>query len=212
MRILISILIIFFLPAFLFAQQPVKDSINTSPDSAWSFSATGYYYFVPADKNTLTLVGYADYKALHLERRYDYEDQNTASMFGGWRFETGNKVQFGVTPMIGILFGNTNGLAPGLELELNYKILDFYSESEYVTDLTGNENNFFYTWSELGIKPCSSFRAGISVQSTRLYKTKLDVQRGLFGECSFWKLTLGVYYFNPFSNNNFFSTSASIDF
>src|SRR6266487_607657 len=134
MRIVINILIIFFSPHILLAQQPVKDSANNSSDSSWSFSADSYYYLIPGGKNILNLNSYADHKALHTEMRYNYEDQNTASVFGGWKFETGNKVKLQATPMIGIAFGNTNGFAPALEVELTYKIFDFYLESEYFVD------------------------------------------------------------------------------
>jgi hypothetical protein len=199
---------IFFLPFTL----PAQENTNDSSGAKWSFSASGYYYFIPADKNSSTLIGYADHKALHLEARYNYEDQNTASVFAGWRFETGTKFQFGATPMMGIAFGNTNGFAPGLELDATYKLFDFYSESEYLIDFAGKENNFFYTWSELAVSPFDFLRTGISAQRTRLYQTDLDVQRGIFAEYSFWKLTAGVYYFNPFSTDNFVIASLSMDF
>ena len=172
----------------------------------------GYYYFIPNEENSLTLIGYADHKALHLEARYNYEDQNTASAFAGWRFETGKNFQFGATPMLGFAFGNTNGFVPALELDATYKIFDFYSESEYLIDFSEKENNFFYTWSELAVTPFDFLRTGIAAQRTRLYETELDAQRGIFGEYSFGKLTAGVYYFNPFSSNNFGVVSLSIDF
>lgn len=205
---LISVL----LPAHSFSQQEPTGDPTDSSGSAWSFSASGYYYFIPNDKNTFTLIGYADHKALHLEARYNYEDEKTASLFGGWRFETGKKLQFGFTPMLGIVFGNTDGLAPGIELDLAYSLFDFYSETEYVFDFAGSENNYLYTWSELAISPLNSLRAGISAQRTRLYQTELDLQRGLFAEYSFWKLTAGVHYFNPFSSDNFVILNLSIDF
>jgi hypothetical protein len=200
--------IIFFLPFTLFAQENTNDSSG----SKWSFSASGYYYFIPNEKNSYTLIGYADHKALHLEARYNYEDQNTGSAFGGWRFESGKKFQFGATPMVGFAFGNTNGFAPALELDATYKIFNFCSESEYLIDFAGKENNFFYTWSELAVSPFDFLRTGISVQKTRLYQTELDVQRGIFAEYSFWKLTVGAYYFNPFSTDNFVIVSLSVDF
>ncbi len=155
MHIVINILIIFFSPHILFSQP-------------WSFSADSYYYLVPGGKNILNLNGYADHKALRTEMRYNYEDQNTASVFGGWKFEAGNKVQLQVTPMIGIAFGNANGFAPALEIELAYKSFDFYLESEYFVDFTGKENDFLYTWSELGITLFNALRTGITAQSTRL--------------------------------------------
>jgi hypothetical protein len=202
------ILILYFLPCTLFAQNNAADSSQ----SKWAFSTAGYYYFLPEEGNTFTLVGYADYKKLHFEARYNYEDVNTASAFAGWRFETGKKFQFGATPMLGFAFGNTNGFVPAIELDATYKIFDFYSESEYLVDFAGKENNFFYIWSELAVTPISPLRTGISIQRTKLYQTGLDVQRGIFAEYSFWKLTAGIYYFNPFSSDNFVIASLSMNF
>ena len=87
--------------------------------SSWSFAAATYYYVLPGEKNTATVLGYADHKSLHLEARYNYEDRETGSVFGGYMFEAGNKLMVSLTPMIGIVFGNTNGIAPGLEASLS---------------------------------------------------------------------------------------------
>jgi hypothetical protein len=205
---ILFIQVIYFLPFTLPAQQNAVDSSQ----SKWSFSTSGYYYFIPNDKNTFTLIGYADHKAWHLEARYNYEDRNTASVFAGLRFETGGKLQFGATPMVGIAFGNTNGVIPALELDATYKIFDFYSESEYLVNFSGKESNFFYVWSELAVSPVDAPRTGISIQRTRLYQTAFDTQRGIFAEYSFWKLTAGTFYFNPFSSENFVILSLSMDF
>lgn len=209
-KIFIAVTLTFYLLPITSSAQETKDSSQ----SKWSFSASGYYYFIPEDANTYTLIGTADYKKLHLEARYNYEDLNTASAFAGWRFETRKEkeFQFGVTPMLGFAFGNTNGFVPAVELDASYKIFDFYSESEYLVDFESNENNFFYTWSELAVTPVESLRTGISIQRTHLYQTELDTQRGIFAEYSFWKLTAGAYYFNPFSGSNFVIASLSIDF
>jgi len=181
-------------------------------DSTWSFSASGYYYFIPEDKNTFTFIGTADHKKLHLETRYNYEDQNTASVFVGWRFKTNGKVQFEAIPMMGIVFGNTNGIAPGVELSLAYYKFDYYSETEYVIDFADNENNFLYTWGEIAFSPIEAIRTGISYQRTRLYQTSFDTQRGIFAEYSFWKLTAGIFYFNPFSSNELVTATLTFDF
>ncbi len=179
-----------------------------SAGSPFSVSATGYYYFFPgSENNTLTLIGSFDYKSFHLEPRYNYEVQNSGSVFAGWRFEAVGKLSFAATPMVGIVFGSLKGVAPGLEWELSYKAFDFYSESEYVIDQSGSQYNFFYTWTEFGFSPMESLRTGISVQRTRLYQTNLDIQRGIFAEYSFWKLTAGLHYFNLFSTDYFFIAS-----
>ena len=189
----------------------IKPPVDSSA-SPLSVSATGYYYFFPGtSNNTLTLIGYLDYKSLHFEPRYNYEGQNTGSVFAGWKFEAEGKVSFAVTPMVGIVFGDLQGFAPGLELELSYKKFDFYTENEYVIDRAGSEFNFIYAWTELGYSPVEKFRTGISIQRTRLYETGLDIQRGIFAEYSFWKLTAGVHYFNPFTTDYFFIASLSFE-
>jgi len=70
----------------LSAQQTVNDTRIVSHDSIphnLSFEAEAYYYILPGEKNTATLIGYADYKAFHSEVRYNYEDMQTVSVFGG---------------------------------------------------------------------------------------------------------------------------------
>jgi hypothetical protein len=212
-----AVLSLVFFVANAFAQQNTSDTIITKTDttaSIWSFGADGYYYLFPneGEENTGTFVGYADYKTWHIEARYNYEDLKTGSLFGGYRFETGDKITLGATPMLGIVFGNTNGIAPALELDVTWKKLDFYSESEYVFDFESQDKNFFYTWSELAITPFEKFRTGMSVQKTKLFETDLDLQRGVFAQYSFWKLTAGVYYFNPFNEDTFFIASLGIEF
>jgi hypothetical protein len=183
-----------------------------SSESVFSASITGYYYFFPdASENTLTLIGYLDYHHIHLEPRYNYEALHSGSVFAGWRFETGKELSFAATPMVGVIFGSIQGFAPGLELELSYKSFDFYSESEWVIDNAGSQYNYFYTWTELGYSPFESFRTGISAQRTRLYQTNLDLQRGIFAEYSFWKLTAGLHYYNPFTPDYFFIASLSFE-
>jgi hypothetical protein len=199
-------LIIF--PASLFSQETGEDSVR----STWSFNASGYYYIIPGQENTLSLIAYANHKALHLEGRYNYEDEKTGSVFAGWRFQTGNKLVFGVTPMIGLVVGNTDGAAPAMELDASYKIFDFYSETEYVVDFSGKENNFLYTWGTVGVTPFRKFRTGISYQRTKLYQSNFDIQRGIFAEYQFWKLTTGVYFFDPFSSSQFLVTTLSFEF
>ena len=202
-------LILYFLPVTLFAQQHTVDSVR----SAWSLSLWGDYFIIPDEENIFNPTFYADHKSLHLEGRYNYEDLNTASVFAGWRFETGDKLKLAATPMLGIVFGNTNGIAPGMELELSYNIIDLYTESEYMIDFAGNENNFIYTYSELAATFFHDhLRSGFVGQRTRLFHTALDYDRGFFSEYYFGTFRAGIFYFNPFSTNNFLDASLSIEF
>ena len=101
---------------------------------------------------------------------------------------------------------------PGLEMEIVYRKFDLYSESEYIFDLTGKENNFFYAYSELAIRPINPLRTGITIQRTRLFQSERELQRGIFAEYYFGRFRLGAFYFSPFASDNFWIASASVDF
>jgi hypothetical protein len=209
-RRVISLIPVFLSANVLFAQNTFTDSSNAS----WHFTAAEYYYFIPYN-NTLMFTGYADHRSLHLETRYNYEDQNTVSVFAGWTFKGGKKIQFDVKPMVGILTGNTNGVAPALETSINYKLFDLYAESEYVIGVKGNnekenDNNYFYVWWELAVTPIEGLRTGITGQRLNLLNHNANVQRGIFAEYSFWKLTTGFYYLKNSSNDNLFISSLSV--
>jgi len=209
------VLLFSLLSAASFAQQMRSDSSDTISDSVtsgWSYEATLYYYILPGAENTATLIGYADHDDFHFESRYNYEDTKTVSLFGGYRFEVGDIVLLEATPMIGFAFGNIDGIIPGLEITLTWNNLDFYSESEYVLDLAGSDNNYFYEWSELAITPFDNLRTGISANRTRLIQTGLDLQRGIFGEYMYKQLTAGIHYFNPFTSNGFVLTTLGVTF
>lgn len=215
MRFPAFMLLCFLFRVPLIAQQVSEQAAAQLSDTAaagWQFGLGAYYYLLPDESNTASLIGYTDYKSFHIEGRYNYEDERTASLFGGYRVETGHSFIVGATPMLGVVFGNTNGIAPGLLLDFSWKIFDFYSESEYVIDFSGSENNFFYTWTEVAVTPVSNLRTGISADRTRLYQSDLELQKGIFTEYTFWKLTAGVHYFNPFSGEDFVIATLQMEF
>lgn len=210
MKKIILILLIITAPQLLFAQKETTDSTGKK----WEFSLSGFYYFLPDENSILLPIFAADYKSLHLESRYNYEDLNTASAFVGWKFETGHNFQFAATPMVGLSFGNTDAFIPALELEMSYKRFDFYSETEYVVDFAGKEYNFAYTYTELAASFFKErLRTGLTGQRTRLYQEAKDYAPGVFTQYNFFdRLNAGIYYYNPFSSTNYAVVSLSVDF
>ena len=128
-----------FIAGKMFAQEKSIDSTAAE----WNFSAWAEVFIIPGEKDIFNPTFYARHRSLHLEGRYNYEDRNTASTWAGRKFEFGEQVEFVFVPMAGIIFGNTNGMAPGLEMEIVYRKFDFYAETEYVIDFKSRENNFF---------------------------------------------------------------------
>jgi len=201
-------LLIGFASLKLCAQEGQVDTTS----SKWNFSAWAEMFIIPGEEDFFNPTFYARHKSLHLEARYNYEDKNTASLWAGHRFKFGKGVKFVFVPMGSIIFGNTNGLAPGLEMEIAYKKFDFYSESEYVFDFSSHQNNFFYNYSELAIRPIDPLRTGVVTQRTRLFESPRELERGIFAEYYFGRFRAGVFYFNPFATDNFWIASFSVDF
>ena len=103
--------------------QSQVDTASTQPVAepqpqvqAWSFSISAYTYFVPNSHEYVQPTFTADHDWLHLEARYNYEDQNTASAWVGYNFAGGEKLAWEITPMIGGVFGDTSGVAPGFKV------------------------------------------------------------------------------------------------
>jgi len=163
----------------------------------WAFSASAYAYFVPDSRNYVQPTFTADRRWLHLEARYNYEGMDTGSAWVGYNFHVGEKLSLDFTPMLGGVFGRTNGIAPGYRGTLGWWKLELYSEGEYVYDTGDRSASFFYSWSELSLSPVEWFRFGLVAQRTRAYESDLDVQRGFLVGFSCEPVDLTAYVFNP---------------
>jgi len=179
------------------AQMPAESAEQNSGASRdWSFSFGADGYLIPDDSSYASFTFSADHRRLHLETRYNYEDLQTGSAWAGVNFEAGDKLKLEATPIVGAVFGNTIGVAPGYELSLTYKRLDVSTEGEFVFDTRDSSGNFFYSWAELGFSPKDWLRIGLAAQHTKVYHTGLDTQRGFFAGVSHRKLDFATYVFN----------------
>ncbi|HKI70850.1 MAG TPA: hypothetical protein VKA81_00610 [Verrucomicrobiae bacterium] len=182
---------------------PVSTAKDTTPavtketnEKAWSFSISASTYIVPDDQEYVQPTFTADRGWLHLETRYNYENLETGSVWVGYNFGSGEKLEWEFTPMLGGVFGNTTGIAPGYKLSLTYWKFELSSEGEFVFDTGNSEGNFFYNWSELSVSPVDWFRFGLVGQRTRAYQADVDIQRGLLVGFSYKKIDFTTYAFN----------------
>ena len=193
-----------FMNGAVFAQAttppPVSAPTNAPSDpddQAWSFSASATTYFVDDDRDFVQPTFTADRDWLHLEARYNYEALDTASAWLGYNFSGGETLAWEFTPMVGGVFGDTSGIAPGYEGSLSWSKLELYSEGEYVFDAGSTSDNFLYNWSELTLAPAEWFHFGLVTQRTRVYHTDREIQRGVLAGFSFKRLSVTGYVFNP---------------
>jgi hypothetical protein len=194
------------------APAPPAEAGAEPAEDTWA-TAVAFYQFDPPDADAYqTGVVRADRGALHLEARYQYEALDSASFFVGRRFSFGGDVAAELVPMIGVVGGDIDGIAPGFSADLTWKDLGWYVESEYLVDLDESDDSFLYTWSELTYAATDWFSFGLVGQRTRLREQELEVDRGLLLEFAHEALSLSVYFFNPDQDDPYLGVSFGAGF
>jgi hypothetical protein len=181
-------------------------------ETGWEFGVSGALYVLPDEEDFVQPTFEVDRGLFHFETRYNYEDRESTSFFVGANFEFGDEVKLALTPMIGGLVGQTNGIIPALEADLIIGPFEAYGEAEYVFDLGDSSSKYFYMWSELSLWPKEWLRAGVVTQRTRVYQTERDIQRGLLVGFALKKLDGTVYFFNPGADDYFTVVSLGVSF
>jgi hypothetical protein len=154
-------------------------------------------YLFPDGTGFLLPIVAVDRGWLHLEGRYNYEAQKTGSVWIGWNLEWGEKLTFALTPMLGGVFGDLNGVAPGAEWTLAWGPVELYTEFEFVIDCGDVSGSSIYGWTELSARPWDWVRGGVALQRTRSTGSPRGVQWGPLVGFDWRMLTLSTYWFNP---------------
>ena len=123
------------------------DSTDVS-ESPWAFSAMMTSYFGSTIDAYAVPDLWIEYHGFHLEGRYNYEDLHTGSMFLGWHFGWGDAAaSLNATPMVGWVFGRTDGFAPALIINARLWRIQLYNEFEYV--FAKDDESFAYDHADL---------------------------------------------------------------
>jgi hypothetical protein len=194
------------------ASPPPPASEAAPEETGWEFGLAGALYVLPDEEDFLQPTFKADRGLFHFETRYNYEDRDSTSFFAGANFEFGDEVKLVLTPMIGGVAGQTDGLIPALEADFTVGPFEAYAEAEYVFDLHDSDSKYFYMWSELSLWPTEWLRAGVVTQRTRVYQTDRDIQRGLLVGFALKRLDGTVYFFNPGADDHFTVVSLGVSF
>jgi len=194
----------------LFFSDTLAQNQDTLEASEWEYGVETDLYFT--DPFIFLPIFNADKGKLHLEARYNYENLKTASAWVGYNIFGGDKFEYFVTPMVGGAFGRTNGIAAGLEFTFSIIGFELYSESEYLFNVKAKENNFFYNWTDLTYSPLDWLWLGISGQLTGVYQTELEIERGVLLGAAYKNWQFAGYYYNAFTDDDFFMLSLVTDF
>ena len=113
-----------------------------------------YSYIRP--KEALYVSPVAQYQSgsnWYAEGRYNYEDLNTFSLYGGRTFSNEHALSYSITPMAGIMWGRLRGGSAGLNASIEYKKYYFSTQSQYSIATQHLAESFFFSWSEAGYRP-----------------------------------------------------------
>jgi len=186
----------------------------------WEFALSTFTYLAQHERDYANPNFSADYGRLHLEARYNYEALKTGSVWIGCnfpRFTIGKDLEINATPMLGGVFGDITGVAPGYSIEASYKIIKASTQGEYFFDAGNNSGDFFYSWSEFSasLPKADCVRAGLVVERTQASGNS-EVRRGpLVGfkhKCKDKDVDLTVYWLAPGSREATFVFAVTVEF
>jgi hypothetical protein len=190
--------------------QPEVADETTETEWECSLSISTYLVQNGRDYANPTLV--ADRGWLHLEARYNYEAIKTGSLWLGYNFGFGKKLAFEATPMLGGVFGDITGIAPGYTISISYETIEFFTQGEYFFDAGNRSGNFFYNWSELSCAPVTWFRAGIVLDRTRALGSNFEIRRGPLVGFKYKKVDFTTYWLSPGSRDATFIFTVALNF
>ncbi len=163
-----------------------------------------YHYFGGNGANSIVPVIHLQSKrGWYGEARYNYDEINTFSLLGGKTFSGYNKLNWSITPLLGISFGEMNGYITGVNFSIEKNKYFFNTQSQYTIAATSNYTNYFFTWSEWGYQPLKWLYGGFTIQYTQVVNEAALVEPGLLLGITIHKLTFPMYIFNTLSNNRF---------
>ncbi len=176
---------------------PPDSTLDLHKGPQWTYSLSVYTYVTPNDREYLQPTLVVDREQLHLEARYNYEGIDTGSVWAGYNFSFGDTVKLDLTPMAGVVFGDTTGVAPGYRANLTWRGFVLYTEGEYVFDSGGSSGDFFYSWSEFTYAPTDWLRAPASPPSRTNTRDDHDFEFGPMIGVTFKRLSFTGYALFP---------------
>ena len=114
--------------------------------------------------------------------------------------------------MLGGVFGDITGIAPGYVLSLSYEGIELFTQGEYFIDAARRDGNFFYTWTELSAAPVEWLRLGLVIDRTKAFGSDFDIRRGPLIGFTYRKVDFTTYWLSPGSTNSAIVFSVTVNF
>lgn len=200
----------FILTSFAFITG-ITAQTETGEKPKWNHYFESDFYFYSDDFYVLPMYR-ADRNHLHLEARYNYEDFQTFSAWGGYNFFGGDKLEYFITPMTGLAFGNTSGFLFGGEMTFTLGGFELYNESEYLAGFDSKQDNFFYAWTDFTWSPTDWLSFGYSSQITKPILTDYEFSNGFVLGGTYKNFGLSGYLYDVWTDEPFVMFALSFSF
>jgi hypothetical protein len=185
---------------------------DETKETEWEFSFSSATYFAQHARDYVNPNFTADRDWLHLEARYNYESIKTGSIWLGYNFSVGEKLALEATPMLGGVFGDITGVAPGYTISISYEPIEFFTQGEYFFDAGTRSGNFFYTWSELRYALTRWLKVGVVMDRTKALGSNFDIRRGPLLGFKYKDVDLTTYWLSPGSRDSTFVFTVTVNF
>lgn len=160
----------------------------------------------------MPVMHYQHAKNWYAEARYNYEDEETFSLYLGRAFtgET-NTFNYSIVPMLGGSMGRWKGVSTGLNINVDIDKFFFSSQSQYSRSTNTYGDHFVYDWSEVGYQSLKWLYAGLSLQHTHDRAIGHDIQPGFMVGFTFNRFTIPIYTFEPFNGERNFIVGVTME-
>jgi len=177
-------------------------TVNARSQSKWVFEQYNYIR-QPEASAFVPMVHFQTRNNWYGELRYNYEDAQTLSFFGGKTVNGGKSLTWSFTPIAGYSTGKFTGVSAGINNEAEWKDFYFSAQSQYSMATKKDKANFFFNWSEAGYSFSDFFYSGIAMQYT-WQQQKGFLEPGIVNGLCFRNLSFPFYVFNPLKGDCYF--------
>jgi hypothetical protein len=154
---------------------------------------------------------YQSKKGIYTELRYNYEDVQTVSLYGGKTFGGGKALKFTIIPMVGISVGKFSGVSLATNADAEWKKFYLSSQTQYSIATKAGVDDFFFSWSELGYSLSDNFFGGVAIQYT-LQQGSHNAEPGFVAGLNLNNVSIPVYIFSPFKTGRYFVVGLNYEF
>lgn len=159
----------------------------------------------------MPIAHYQAKNGVYAELRYNYEDVQTISLYGGKTFAGGKGLEFSLTPMLGYSVGKFTGLSLATNTELEWRKVYLSSQTQYSVATKKGISDFFFSWSEIGYNISNTLFGGLAIQYT-LQDGLHQADPGFVAGINFRNISIPLYVFSPFKSGQYFVLGLNYEF